>query len=195
MTSENISPALSDLPASFRERSGRSILFRPPTDRDGRNVHALIARCSPLDVNSLYANLLQCTHFADTSLLAEREDGRVAAFASGYLIPRTPDTLFIWQVAVDPDSRGQGLALSLLGTLLDRTIRSGIRYLETTISPENGPSRSLFQKLFAQREAPFSTRLLFDRETHFGKGHDEEILYRGGPFSTVGPLHLTQEES
>ena len=195
MNIENISPALSDFqPASFGN-SGRSLRFRPPTDRDARSVHALISRCPPLDVNSLYANLLQCSHFSGTSILAETGDGGVAAFISGYLLQEDPDTLFIWQIAVDPVHRGQGIALSLLKTLLDRALPTGVRYLETTISPENGPSRNLFQKLFSQRKAPFSTRLLFDRETHFGGGHDDEVLYRGGPFSTVGPGHLTQEES
>jgi L-2,4-diaminobutyric acid acetyltransferase len=180
--SENISPALSDFQSPSFGNSGRSLRFRPPTDRDGRPVHALISRCPPLDVNSCYANLLQCSHFSGTSILAETEDGGLAAFISGYLLQKDPDTLFIWQIAVDPVHRGQGIALSLLETLLDRTVPTGVRYLETTISPENGPSRNLFQKLFSQRKAPFSTRLLFDRETHFGGGHDDEVLFRGGPF-------------
>ena len=187
MNSENISPVLSDFQAPSRRETERLFRFRTPTDLDGQSVHRLIARCPPLDVNSLYANLLQCLHFSGTSILAETGDGQLAAFISGYVIPENPDTLFIWQVAVDPVHRGKGVALSMLEALLDRTLSMGVRYLETTISPENGPSRKLFQKLFSRRKAPFSRRPLFGRETHFGGGHDEEILYRGGPFSAVGP--------
>ena len=183
MTSENAFPSFPAPSATTPGRTGRShFSFRPPTDKDGRHVHALIARCPPLDINSLYANLLQCTHFGETSLLAEEDKGRLAGFVSAYRLPQNPDTLFVWQVAIDPEYRGQGLGLSLLQSLLDRLIPGGIRYLETTISPENGPSRNLFQKLFARRQAPFSTRPLFGRDTHFGGGHDDEILYRTGPF-------------
>ena len=39
-------------------------------------IWELISACPPLDTNSAYANLLQCTHFADTCVIAERE-GRI----------------------------------------------------------------------------------------------------------------------
>ncbi|EIJ77005.1 diaminobutyrate acetyltransferase [Leptospirillum ferriphilum] len=187
MDSKNISPACLDFQTPTRTEAERFFRFRTPTDLDGRSVHRLISRCPPLDANSVYANLLQCLHFSGTSILAETGDGQLAAFISGYVLPENPDTLFIWQVAVDPVHRGKGVALSMLDALLDRTIPAGVRYLETTISPENGPSRTLFQKLFSRRKAPFSKRPLFGRETHFGGGHDDEVLYRGGPFSAVGP--------
>ena len=35
-------------------------------------VTALIAACPPLDRNSRYFNLIQCTHFADNCIIAER---------------------------------------------------------------------------------------------------------------------------
>ena len=183
--------------AVFRPASSRKgpYQFRPPTDRDGRTVHALIGRCPPLDVNSPYANLLQCSHFSDTSVLAEDAEGRLAGFVSAYRLPRTPNTLFVWQVAVDPGRRRQGLSLAMLEALLDRTIPGGILYLETTITPGNIPSRRLFRTLFEKRQVPFSTRLLFGREAHFGGEHDEEVLHRGGPFRVAGPGHLRQEDS
>merc|ERR1712169_161542 len=39
--------------------------FRKPVSTDGSDVFALVERCKPLDVNSMYCNLLQCSHFAD----------------------------------------------------------------------------------------------------------------------------------
>ena len=43
---------------------------------DGLAVNRLIASCPPLDTNSTYCNFLQCLHFAETSVLAEK-DGKV----------------------------------------------------------------------------------------------------------------------
>ena len=45
-----------------------------PTSQDGAGVFDLVARCKPLDENSMYCNLLQCSHFADTSVVT-RNDG------------------------------------------------------------------------------------------------------------------------
>ena len=49
------------------------ITFRKPESQDGSRVHKLISECKPLDENSVYCNLLQCTHFADTSVAAEMD--------------------------------------------------------------------------------------------------------------------------
>ena len=78
--------------------------LRPPAREDGAAVFGLIQRCPPLDANSMYCNLLQCSHFADTSVAA-LADGVLVGFISGYLVPGRPDSLFIWQVAVGPDTR------------------------------------------------------------------------------------------
>src|SRR3546814_7090005 len=51
--------------------------FRNPVAEDAQAIHDLIAACPPLDTNSLYCNLLQCTHFAETCVLAER-DGEIS---------------------------------------------------------------------------------------------------------------------
>ena len=53
-----------------------SITIEAPKSEDGAAVHDLIAACPPLDTNSLYMNLIQTTHFAQTCALA-REGGEV----------------------------------------------------------------------------------------------------------------------
>src|SRR5690554_486165 len=75
------------------------VCVRKPTAMDGMNVHRLIAQCPPLDPNSVYCNLLQCSHFADTAVLVEAQ-GEVVAFMSGYVKPTDAQVLFVWQVAV-----------------------------------------------------------------------------------------------
>ncbi|MHB1927546.1 MAG: diaminobutyrate acetyltransferase [Leptospirillum sp.] len=157
-------------------------MLRQPSDRDGRPVSELVARCPPLDTNSLYASLLQCTHFSDTSVVAEDENGKPAGFIPAYRLPSLPHTLFVWQVAVDPQARGLGVGLSMLESLLERLLPHGVRFLETTISPKNAASQALFLKLFSRYRVAFTTRLLFSGDDHFGGKHDDEELYHAGPF-------------
>src|SRR5690606_1536308 len=105
-------------PESAPERSA-TLKFRPPRAMDAARVHGLVAACPPLDRNSMYCNLLQCTHFADTCILAEEGD-RLLGWISAYRPPAEPSTLFVWQVAVHTDARGTGLGGKLLMALLKR---------------------------------------------------------------------------
>lgn len=143
----------------------------------------------------MYCNLLQCSDFADTSIAAEDAEGRLVGFISGYCPPSRPDTLFVWQVAVDSRMRGQGLALRMLLTLIERVAKQGVRHLETTISPDNAASQALFRKAFATLGVDCQTRVLFSREAHFDGRHEDEVLYRAGPFAlaSLEELHIEQE--
>ncbi|WP_019340531.1 diaminobutyrate acetyltransferase [Stutzerimonas stutzeri] len=161
-----------------------TVTLRRPTDGDGYPLHELVARCQPLDINSAYCNLLQCSDFADTSIAATDADDQLVGFISGYCPPARPDTLFVWQVAVDASMRGQGLALRMLMALIARVAREqGVSHLETTISPDNGASQALFKKAFAKLGVDYSTRTLFSRAEHFAGKHEDEVLYRAGPFA------------
>ncbi len=161
-----------------------TVTLRRPTDGDGYSLHQLVARCQPLDTNSVYCNLLQCSDFADTAIAAEDAQGRLVGFISGYRPPSRPDTLFVWQVAVDDAMRGQGLALRMLLALAARAAREhGVRFMETTISPDNAASQALFKRAFARLDAACSTRTLFSRAAHFAGQHEDEVLYRAGPFA------------
>ena len=73
----------------------------------------MIAACPPLDTNSAYCNLLQCTDFADFCVAAA-QGGQLAGWVSGYRPPAAPGDFFIWQVAVAPAARGQGLASRMI---------------------------------------------------------------------------------
>ena len=169
------------------------ITLRRPSDTDGYALNELVARCQPLDTNSVYCNLLQCTDFVDTSIAAEH-DGKLVGFISGYRPPARPDTLFVWQVAVDSSMRGQGLAMKMLMSLIERTASAGVRFLETTISPGNSASEALFAKAFRQLGVEPQTRVIFSRAKHFNGLHDDEVLYRAGPFAfATAQKNLNQE--
>lgn len=155
------------------------VTLRRPCLADGPALHRLVKRCPPLDENSRYCNLLQVTHFRDTSVIAEY-DGQLAGFVTGYRVPGRENVLFIWQVGVSPEGRGQRLAGRMLTTLLERLER--IDHLETTVGPGNDASRTLFERMARELDAPLERSVLFDRTVHFEEAHDDEVLYRIGPF-------------
>lgn len=159
-----------------------SVVLRKPGAEDGYPVHKLISEIPELDSNSSYCNLLQCSHFSETSVLAE-QDAEIFGFISGYRKPETPSTLFIWQVAVASKARGKGLASKMLQVLFNREATHPISYIETTITAENSASWALFKRLAEDCGAPLKRSLIFDRTDHFNDKHDSEFLARIGPLS------------
>ena len=168
--------------AARNEPALTSIALRIPNAGDGEALHRLVQDSPPLDENSVYCNLLQCTHFAETSIVAA-SPGALVGFISGYLIPARPDTLFVWQVAVSAQARGLGLATRMLNQLLERSICAQVRWLETTITEANSASRALFQGLATKLDTALKSEIQFDQENHFGGKHDSEYLLRIGPIS------------
>ncbi|MDT8364038.1 MAG: diaminobutyrate acetyltransferase [Nitrosomonas sp.] len=158
-----------------------NIVIRPPRPTDGVSVNALIANCPPLDQNSLYCNLLQCSHFSKTSALAEQH-GKIIGFVSGYQLPDESETLFIWQVAVDCAARGHALGRRLILDILSRPVCASVSRLKTTVTQSNSASWSMFKKTAAALYAPHQHTLLFDYNHHLGGNHDSEFLISIGPF-------------
>ncbi|WP_227803962.1 diaminobutyrate acetyltransferase [Marinomonas profundi] len=163
--------------------NSEKIVFTKPSAVDGMAVHELVASCPPLDTNSVYCNLLQASHFSETSIAASLENEGLVGFVSGYIIPNQLDTLFVWQVAVSEKARGQGLAKKMVSSLLERSSCSGVRYIETSITASNQGSWALFRRLADQLGAPLEESVMFDKQTHFKGQHDTEHLVRIGPIS------------
>jgi L-2,4-diaminobutyric acid acetyltransferase len=156
------------------------LVLRAPVKEDGMSVYQLIKNCPPLDVNSAYCNLLQCSHFSHTSVAADL-DGELAGFVSGYRLPDDNSTLFIWQVAVGEAARGQGLASKMLDHILERN--GDVKFIETTITETNKASWALFESLAKRLGVELDRTVMFDRDKHFEGEHDSEILARLGPIN------------
>jgi len=105
----------------------------------------------------------------------------LAGFISGYLIPDRPDTLFVWQVVVADAFRGQGLAGRMLQALIERPACEKVKFIETTITPSNAASASLFRKFAKRIGADVQISEGFDKERHFGGQHESEQLWHIGP--------------
>lgn len=163
--------------------------FRKPTADDGKAIHELIARCRPLDENSVYCNLLQCSHFADTCVIAE-QGGDIRGFVSGYLVPDQQERLFIWQVAVAPEARGNALGRRMILEILNRDELDAVQELHTSITPDNKPSQGVFASIADVLDTEVKKKVLFHEEDHFEGEQSTEILWKIGPFEVeeVGDL-------
>lgn len=162
-----------------------AITLRKPVKDDGYRLHRLVAECPPLDPNSIYCNLLQCSHFADTGVAAEM-NGELVGFISGYIPPQQPDTLFVWQVAVHEKGRGQGLAKKMLKEIVARDACKHVACMETTITEDNEASWALFRSFARDMGAEVKYHEHFEKEMHFGGRHSSEFLLRIGPFTSRG---------
>lgn len=167
------------------EEPGENIEIRTPSLTDGAALWQLARGTGVLDLNTPYAYILWTRDFAETSVIAT-VDGQPAGFISGYLKPAEPQTLFVWQVAVDSDFRGRRLASRMLSDLVER---SGASRLETTITADNKASIALFTGLARDHEAEITRQDLFTEDifpsaAESGEHHAAEDLY------TVHPLRL-----
>ena len=159
------------------------IQFSTPVCEDSPALYALIKRSPPLDLNSRYAYMLVATHFAKTSVVA-KVDGEVVGLVSAYVLPEKPDTLFVWQVAVDASMRGAGLAQRLVLHAL-KSMPSA-RFIETTITPSNVASQKLFERLAASLETSIESKPFLPHALFGEDAHEDEDLY------VIGPIHTTK---
>ncbi|MBU2885175.1 diaminobutyrate acetyltransferase [Gilvimarinus agarilyticus] len=158
------------------------ITLRHPTAVDGRHVHALVAANPPLDPNSVYCNLLQCSHFASTAVAAFKGE-QMVGFVSGYIPPEQPHVLFVWQLLVDAAGRGQGLAKRLVKAQLNGEACQQVTHIHTTITADNDASWGVFKSLAKEWGAELTHDVYFDKDAHFGGEHDSEHLLEIGPIA------------
>jgi L-2,4-diaminobutyric acid acetyltransferase len=163
---------------------GENLVLRRPDAVDGTAVSSLIAASPPLDVNSAYCNLLQCTDFRDTCVLAERDEVLVG-WISAYRPPARPECLFVWQVAVSAKARGEGLAAGMLDELIARPAAADATALITTITQDNAASWALFEAFARRHGATLECRPRFECETHFAGAHDSEWEARIAPLPSL----------
>ncbi|KAA0022946.1 diaminobutyrate acetyltransferase [Antrihabitans cavernicola] len=151
------------------------VVLRPPTIADGTQLWQLAKDTKVLDVNSSYSYLLWCRDFSDTSVVAE-SDGRIVGFVTGFRRQAAPNTLFVWQVAVDESQRGKGVGRAMLDNLLDNLAPQGVSLLETTVSPDNPASIAMFTSLARRRNTSIVKQQLFEADD-FPDAHEAEDLY------------------
>ncbi len=158
-----------------------------PVVGDAPRIYELVKACPPLDLNSRYHYLLLADHFAATSVVAELA-GKIIGYVSAYVHPHKSDTLFVWQVAVGAEVRRHGVGHAMLEAILLRDGMEEVTCIETTVTPSNRPSRSLFRNLARSRDTYCEETPYFAKELFGDEGHEEERLLR------IGPLQAHQEK-
>lgn len=161
--------------SGHRKRPVDDVSFRKPKKSDGADVWRLIAGTGKLDENSMYCNLLQCDHFADTCIIAEL-NGEIVGWISGYIQPDASKTFFVWQVAVSEKARGRGIAKRMLAELMRRKECAEIERVQTTITKDNDASWALFRSFAKQSGAELQDRPYFREDEHFDGEHDTEHM-------------------
>jgi L-2,4-diaminobutyric acid acetyltransferase len=158
------------------------ITFRTACEADAAIICELAAGTGILEANSCYCYLLLCRDFADTCLVAQRDD-KTIGFVTAYRPPQRQDTIFVWQIGVAEQSRRQGLAKRMLRVLLSLPACREVQFLEATVTPSNQPSKKLFESFANELEIAHQYQSGFTKEM-FGHGdHEEEQLFRMGPWS------------
>lgn len=157
--------------------------FRKPNVHDASAVWKLIQDTGVLDLNSSYCYLMLSHYFNDTCMLVENQDNDVVGFASAFLVPKRPDTLFVWQVAVSETARGHGIGTAMLQNLLRRPMCRDVRHLETTVTADNLASEAMFRRLAKSLRTNLDIKTGFTEDLFPGNGHEHERLI------VIGPLH------
>ncbi|WP_340374878.1 diaminobutyrate acetyltransferase [Streptomyces sp. SS7] len=168
-------------------------ILDPPGTADGAAMWRIARDTGVLDLNSSYSYLLWCRDFSRTSVVARDALGHPIGFITGYVRPEHPQTLVVWQVAVDHAHRGHGLAGRMLDRLAVRGMAAGTRQVETTVTPGNEPSHRLFASFAGRHGARVEREVLFGRDL-FPKDHEHEpeILYRIAPLACAAPKDVSE---
>jgi L-2,4-diaminobutyric acid acetyltransferase len=162
-------------------RKTTGIVFRTPKTDDGKYFWEIAKASKTLDVNSTYHYLIMCRHFGKTCLAAEKQ-GRVVGFVTAYVPLGSPDTVFVWQVAVDEKERGQGLGVHMLTNVFKNVKALNVKNLDATITAPNQASINLFTAVARALNAPFEFGKEFFSAADFGKNiHEPERLFHIGP--------------
>lgn len=164
------------------DQEGGHIIFRNPDIKDGKKLWGITKRSGELDLNSPYHYLIMCSHFAHTSIVAEKKR-EIVGFVTAYIPPPSPETVFVWQVAVDKKFRGEGVAGGMLAAVINNALKLNVRYLDATITPSNLASINLFTSTAKRLNAPFEFETVCFSETDLGGGHEPEKLFRMGPIN------------
>lgn len=172
-----------------------NLIFRHGTLDDIDGVYRIVKTTS-LDDNSRYFYLMMLSYFAQDSAVvidpdlknADRPD--IVGFIVGLsraskddtdqgrnlamndeLPTLGPDDYFCWQVGVDDDYRGRGIARRLLDF-----VTIPYENVQATVTPSNNASMSLFESYARRHNKEIDKRVLFEKK-YFGKlDHEEELL-------------------
>ena len=146
---------------------------------DGGAMWRLARESGVLEENAEYTYHMFSHLFGETSTVADL-NGRAVGFVAGFRPPYRQDSLFVWQIAVDEQARGRGLAAAMLHGLIQR-LSPRIHYLEATVTPSNEASMRTFRKIARDLDTNVTEEVLFPGNRFHGPSHEDEVMFRIGP--------------
>ncbi|MGP4080322.1 diaminobutyrate acetyltransferase [Pseudalkalibacillus sp. R45] len=156
------------------------IIFSKPALEDGKSMWQIVNDTS-LDQNSSYKYIMMSEFFSETCVVAKINDQTVG-FVTAFIPPEQPEVVFVWQIGVDPNERGKGIASKMLTELINRPICNDVRYLEATVTPSNQASRSLFEGFARHQDTECEITERFADDLFPSDDHESELNFRIGPF-------------
>lgn len=156
--------------------AARTVRLDRPRTADAVAMWRTVRESGRLDPNSLYFYLLWCRDFADSSVAAHDDSGRLIGFVTGFRRPTAPGTLFIWQIAVGAAHRRSGLGSQMVDHLVEAG-EARPTALEASVTPDNTAAAALFDSFARRHGAPLRRRTLFGSDL-FPDAHDAEELLR-----------------
>ena len=160
------------------EQHPEVLTIETPTLQDAVAMHRLAEESGVLDVNSRYAYLLCVRLFTWSCRIARNQSGEVRGFVTAIVDPEATNTLFVWQVAVDPSARGRGLGAKMIA---DIVAKLEVQIVEATVTPSNAPSSRMFDRIAAGLKAEVQRFPGFAPELFAPATHEAEELLRIGP--------------
>jgi L-2,4-diaminobutyric acid acetyltransferase len=162
------------------QTAASSIVLRSPSVSDGAAIWDLVRSTQVLEPNTCYAYLLLATHFADTCVVAESDEGIVGCVAA-YRPPTKPSVVFVWQIGVSHKARGQGLGRRLLHHLVETPACQSVTHLEATVAASNEPSMRPCLSFARERGVSCEIGRGFVAADFGPLEHEAEELLRIGP--------------
>nr|WP_238933449.1 diaminobutyrate acetyltransferase [Brevibacillus choshinensis] len=164
----------------MKSTRGSRIHLQIPKEEEGAAMWELARDSGVLEPNSSYAYLMFAKFFAETCVLAV-ENGKPVGFVTGFIPPKAPQTLFVWQIGVSATHRGQGIAKEMLRRLLQRQGQHKVCFLEATVSMSNGASQALFTSMAKEWGTSCTVAECFSADVFPEEAHEAEWTYRVGP--------------
>jgi L-2,4-diaminobutyric acid acetyltransferase len=171
-------------PESQSDDTQPQISYRTPSLEDGAEIWKMVDEAAALDANSGYAYFMIARNFAATSVVAE-VDGEVAGMVTAYPLPTDHTRLFVWQVNVRDDFQGLGIARGMLQEILSREDCANVRYIETTIAPDNAASEALFRRVAGDFLCGIEESEVYKDELFPDAEHQIERLFVIGPITRI----------
>jgi L-2,4-diaminobutyric acid acetyltransferase len=120
-------------------------------ETDVDEIRKFVKHSKPLDLHTVFTYWTLFKYFGDTCFVLEKE-GRIIGFISGLLCSNQPDTLYLWQIGIDPDYRGNRYAEILIKRVVAAARAKGCKGLQITIAPENRSSYRLFSRFALEQK-------------------------------------------